>query len=451
MVPLDPEDDRGIRQQAFRATSRAYHNALERYQAVRAGRNIKVDIEDKTGDFSPTKPVVFIGERAKLEPFDASLWHEQLRKLSARLARRPEITDSTVLLDQTAQNRWILTSEGTKVQTGEASARLTIHAEARADDGMDLTRDETLDAHQLARLPDAAKLEGLVTQVADDLVKLRQAPLAEPYVGPAILVGRAAAVMFHEIFGHRVEGERQKEEDEAQTFAKKVGETVTSDFIDIYDDPTLTRFGGIDLLGHYRFDDEGIAAEPVSLISAGKLQGFLLSRVPVRGKNSSNGHGRRMIGSPSVHARQGNLVIQARQTVPFSVLRERLIAEAKRQSRPYGLLFAEISGGLTQTARGSTQGFKVTPVMVYRVYVDGRKDELIRGVDIVGTPLTGLTKILAASDDYAVFNGSCGAESGWVSVSAISPSLLIGQIEVALREKGNARPPVLPPPALATR
>ena len=178
------------------------------------------------------------------------------------------------------------------------------------------------------------------------------------------------------------------------------------------------------------------------------LNGFLLSRSPTRGFSPSNGHGRRQEGR-AVVSRQGNLVVEPKLVVPVAELRRMLREEAKRQGKLYGLSFRDISGGFTNTARGGPQAFKVLPILVYRVWVDGRPDELVRGVDLVGTPLAALSKIMAAADDYQTFNGYCGAESGFVPVSATSPSLLVQQIEVERRDKGSDKPPVLPAPALA--
>jgi len=177
--------------------------------------------------------------------------------------------------------------------------------------------------------------------------------------------------------------------------------------------------------------------------------GFLLSRSPTRGFRQSNGHGRRQEGR-GVVSRQGNLVVEPKVSVPIAELRRRLREEAKRQGKLYGLLFRDISGGFTNTARGGPQAFKVLPILVYRVWVDGRPDELVRGADLVGTPLAALSRIIAASDDYQTFNGYCGAESGFVPVSATSPSLLVEQIEIERRDKGNDKPPVLPAPPLVS-
>jgi predicted Zn-dependent protease len=445
-APMDAASDHVLRRIAWRQIESRYRTASERFLAVKSQAQLKVGIEDKSGDFSRETPTKYIGATARPLEIAMADWEAKIRSLSARLRDKPAIHRGSAGFDASATTRWIVNSEGSRIQTGERGYRLTIGAETRADDGMELSRSEVFVAASPGGLPSEPTLIQAVDRVAEDLAALRRAKPAEPFVGPAILTARAAAVFFHETFGHRVEGERQKLEEEGQTFAKKIGERVMPPFIDVYDDPRLSRLGAVDLAGFYRFDDEGVPAQRASLVQGGVLKGFLTSRVPVRGFVKSNGHGRRTLGSAT--ARQANLVVEPSRAVPRSTLRRQLVSEARRQNKAYGLLFAEIEGGYTETVRESTQGFKLLPVMVYRVFVDGRPDELIRGVDIIGTPLTSLTKILAAGDDYGVFNGSCGAESGWVSVSAVSPSLLLQQIEVALRDKGNAKPPVLPPPPI---
>jgi TldD protein len=306
---------------------------------------------------------------------------------------------------------------------------------------MELDRFESFDATSFATLAGDPEMLRAADAMITDLEALRRAPLADPFIGPAILEGKAAGVFFHEIFGHRVEGHRQKNEEEGQTFARKVGQPIMPSFISVYDDPTLTKLNGVDLTGFYRFDDEGVPASRASLVDHGVLKGFLLSRSPTRGFNHSNGHGRRQEGKAIV-SRQGNLVVESSTAVSIGELRRRLRVEAARQGKPYGLLFKDISGGFTNTTRGGPQAFKVLPILVYRVFANGRPDQLVRGADLVGTPLASLTKILAAADDTQTFNGMCGAESG------CSPSRLVEQIEVERKDKGNNKPPVLPAPSL---
>jgi hypothetical protein len=147
-----------------------------------------------------------------------------------------------------------------------------------------------------------------------------------------------------------------------------------------------------------------------------------------------------------VVSRQSNLIVQSSHAVPEAKLRQLLLDEVKRQNKPYGLYFRDITGGFTTTQRAGLQAFKVIPVIVYRVYADGRPDELVRGADIVGTPLASFGKILATGDRAEVFNGYCGAESGSVPVSAVSPSILVSEIEIEKKAKSNDRPPLLPAP-----
>jgi len=445
MLPADrPEADAALRHLAWHELDETYRNASERLLAVKSSNRVRVDIEDRSGDFSREKPVTHLGPPAPPLELVETEWQTRLRAISARLRDRPGVHNGVADLEAFSSTRWVVTSEGTRIQTGERIYRLSVSATTRASDGMELSRREDFMASAATGLPSEARLVEAADRIAQDLSALAAAKLAEPFEGPAILTGRAAGVFFHETFGHRIEGERQKLEDEGQTFAKQLGERVMPPFLSVYDDPRLRSLGPVELSGFYRFDDEGVPAQRASLVEDGVLKGFLMSRVPVRGVVRSNGHGRRLNGPAT--ARQANLVVQPSSAVSSDELRRLLIAETKRQKKPYGLLFAEIEGGYTQTERQSTQGYKLMPVMVYRVFADGRPDELIRGVDIVGTPLVSLTKVLAADDRYAVFNGSCGAESGWVPVSAVSPSLLVQQIEVALRDKENDTPPILPPP-----
>jgi predicted Zn-dependent protease len=294
--------------------------------------------------------------------------------------------------------------------------------------------------------PSDKDVQAASTTLRKEMEGLVKAPLNEPTVGPALLTGRAAAVFFHEVFGHRAEGHRQKDISEGQTFAKKVGEQILPDFLSIVDDPTQKKLSGEDLLGYYRFDDEGVSSHEVILVDRGVLKSFEMSRSPLVDFPHSNGHGRRQLGATPV-SRQGNLIVKSSKTVANAQLRAQLIELLKKQNKPFGLLIDDIAGGFTFTGRGQPQAFQVQPLVVYKVFADGRTDELVRGVDIVGTPLAALTKIVATGDTPEVFNGYCGAESGSVPVSAASPAILTSELEVQKKQTDTDAPPILPPPA----
>jgi predicted Zn-dependent protease len=446
-LPLDDKDPIALRQVAWTATDRAYKDAVERFVSLKNQREVQAEDEDKSPDFSTETPTHYIGEPAPALGIDVPGWQARLKALSATFKGEKEIHESHVQLKAERRTRWFMNSEGTLVQFGDRAYRLTVSAYTQAEDGMRLHVFKSFEAWTPEGLPNDAMVTAAIAEMITNLKALRRAPLAEPFTGPAILEGRAAGVFFHEVIGHRLEAHRLRQDYDGQTFGKKLDQLVMPEFLTLYDDPTLLKIGSTELNGHFFFDDEGVAAQRATLVDKGVLKGFLFGRTPARGLLHSNGHGRRQEGRPIV-ARQGNLVLEPTQSVPVATLRARLVQDAKDQGRAYGLRFVDIQGGFTETSRFGTQGFKVMPTLVYRVYVDGRPDELIRGVDIVGTPLAMLMRIEAAGDDYGIFNGVCGAESGWVPVSATSPSLLVGQIETALKDKGNSKPPALEAPTV---
>jgi TldD protein len=446
MLPLDGNAEATSRV-LWQMTDRAYKRAAPAFMNVKTNTAVQAEEEDKSPDFSKEQPKVHVGEKLTEPPFDRKQWEQEVRRLSGAFRKYPDVYYATVMLQVSNVNSRMVNSEGSEIATPGASVRLVMEAQTRADDGMDLLRVETFQAPAASGLPSEAELDKKIDKMAVDLKALRSAPVAEPYAGPAILSGRAAAVFFHEVLGHRLEGHRQRDEEEGQTFTKKVGQEVLPKFLSVTDDPTKKEIEGMKLAGTYEFDNEGVPAERVEVIQDGVLKNFLMSRMPIKGFQTSNGHGRSQPGLMPT-GRQGNLIVTSTQTVPESQLREKLIEEVKKQGKPYGLYFDDIQGGFTLTTRSLPQSFQVLPVIVYKVYADGRPDELVRGVDIVGTPLAALTRIMTTGDKQHVFNGVCGAESGSVPVSAAAPAMLFSEMEVQKQAHGRERPPLLPPPGL---
>jgi TldD protein len=444
-VPID--DDPAVLQRAmWRETESQYRAAAEAFIKVKTGKDVQVQtVAQGAPDFSQEKPQVYYGPRASYM-LDRHPWEDKVRLYTHSFRSSASILNSIVTFSAQAQNQYQVTTEGTKLQFGEVRYRLELFIQGKASDGMDLERYYNFDWTDPASAPDDKTVLAQCAVLQKELEALVRAPLAEPYAGPAMLTGRAAAVFFHEVFGHRDEGFRQKDINEGQTFADKVGELLLPNFISIIDDPTAAKLGSTVLLGNYPFDDEGVAARKVTLVDHGVLRNFEMSRQALNGFPVSNGHGRRQVGLPP-ESRQGNLIVESSYKVTNARLRQMLIEEIKRQNKPYGLFFDDISGGFTFTGRSQPQAFHVEPLVVYRVYADGRPDELVRGVSIVGTPLVSLQKIMATGDTTEVFNGYCGAESGSVPVAAAAPPLLVSEMEVEKKQTSTDRPPILPPPA----
>ncbi len=442
-IALD-DNEAAIRRALWMETDKTYRRASQRLIQIRTDNRVRLTEEDAPGDFSVEEPSQY---REKVEElsFPAEDWASRLRRLSKEFSAYSSILNSRLSVVAQREVKHFVNTEGTSIEHGRLYARVSISAHAKAPDGMDLTTSESFEANDPSGLPPDRKILEAIQQVAKELTEMAAAPVVDPYVGPAILSGRAAGVFFHEIFGHRVEGHRQKDAAEGQTFAKSIGTPVLPDFLSVVFDPTIRNYSDNDLMGWYRYDDEGIAARRVPIVEGGIMKTFLMSRSPVKGVAQSNGHGRRQPGREIV-SRQSNLIVESTNRVSDQRLREMLVEELKRQNKDYGYYFEHVTGGYTQTGRRGIQAFKVIPLVVWRVHADGRADERVRGADIVGTPLASFAKILATSDSAGIFNGYCGAESGNVPVSAISPALLVSELEVQKKESSQARPPLLPRP-----
>jgi len=443
-LPFD-DDSAAIAHALWRLTYSEYRRASSAFLNVQTKSQVKAKEDDLSADFSKEvaqshadyEEVAPAPEQQAMETF--------VRRFSAAFAKYPYIYSSGVMVTAEKSLQRFVSSEGGRVVMPDTVIRVAIQAGTRAEDGMELMRVESMQAESMDKFPSAVEIDAKVEQMAKDLKALREAPVAEPYDGPALLSGRASGVFFHEVLGHRLEGQRQRGDEEGQTFTKKLNQAVLPEFLSVTDDPTLRTLNGTRLAGWYEYDDEGVPAAKVEVIKNGILRNFLMSRMPIASSDHSNGHGRSQAGFMPV-GRQGNLIVTSTHTVKDSELRQKLLDEVKRQGKPYGLYFEDIQGGFTLTQRSLPQSFQVLPVMVWRVYADGRPDQLVRGVDIVGTPLAAMNRILLTGDTSSIFNGVCGAESGSVAVSAAAPAILFSEIEVQKRAHSNERLPILPPP-----
>ena len=444
-IPVD-NDEQVVRRAIWLETDGQYRNAAEALIKIRSSKEVKADTaEGRAPDFSHEQPHKSIEPEVSFT-LDRKPWEEKVRVYTKTFRESQDILNSIVTFSALAQNAYLVNTEGTQLQSGQIRYRLELFIQGKAADGMNIERYYNFDWVDAKDAPSDKEVATASATLRKEMEGLVKAPLNEPSVGPALLTGRAAAVFFHEVFGHRAEGHRQKDISEGQTFAKKVGEPILPDFLSIVDDPTEKKEGHEDLLGYYRFDDEGVSTHEVVLVDHGVLKNFEMSRSPLADFPHSNGHGRRQLGATPV-SRQGNLIVRSNKAVTNTQLRAELIELVKAQNKQYGLLIDDIAGGFTFTGRGQPQAFQVQPLVVYKVFADGRPDELVRGVDIVGTPLAALTKIIATGDTAEVFNGYCGAESGSVPVSAVAPAILTSELEVQKKQADTDAPPILPPPA----
>lgn len=442
-APVDDDPD-ALRHELWLLTDYNYKRALEDYIGKR-GRSVqKVEEEDKPDDFSPVTPVNHV------EPLDSMTvnkkrWENIIRAISARFKAESLIYESSTNFKAVENTRYLVTTEGTRLRTTHFNYSMALSANARAEDGMPISLERVFKAHTYDMLPDSASMAAIADTLISTVLELRDAPVMEPYTGPAIIKRGASGVFFHEALGHRLEGHRTRKEGEGHTFKEKVGTEIIPTFLDVIDDPTQTEVDGTELYGHYTYDDEGVPAQAVTLVDHGILKAFLMCRTPIKGQSESNGHGRADIWSDPV-SRQGNLFVKAEEPLSYEDLRKKLLDECRKAGKEYGLVFEEMVSGETNTSSYGVQTLRVRPRVVRKIFVEDGHEELVRGVELIGTPLSLLENIAAAADDMGVFNGVCGAESGWVPVSAIAPSILLPEVEVQKTDRNQKRSPILPPP-----
>ena len=445
-LPLDDNATDGIRTAIWDETNKRYKYACKVYDETKTKAATSVANEDKADCFSDAPIEKFYDTPIAEKDYnlDKAAWQKKLNEISAAFKAYPELRGGETSLTYEATRVYFVNTDGTEVVKNRICGRIMISTLIVADDGMSLPLSKDYFAYDLDSLPSVGQMIADAKDMVKKITALKNAPVADPYTGPAILSGAASGVFFHEIFGHRLEGHRLKTGGE--TFKKMIGQEVLPKDFQVYSDPTIKHYAGTDLNGYYLYDDEGVKAHRVDNVVNGVLKSFLMSRVPLDGFPQSNGHGRATEDKDPV-SRQSNLIVETKRPYTELELRGLLRTEARKQGKPYGYYFKTVTSGYTYTGEGgSLNSFNVTPLEVYRVFVDGRPDELVRGVDLIGTPLSMFSHIKAGGKQGSVFTGMCGAESGWVPVTAISPTIYVSQIETQRRAKSNNVPPTLKAP-----
>ncbi len=449
-IPFPMEnDEKAIRNALWLHTDLAFKQAVNEYSKKLAKAKREVEEEEKIGDFSKEVPVTYQGE-LKVLNINKDEWRNKLRKYSLIFKEYPEIDEANVYLNVEVRNRYLMTSEGTKISYGTSRYWLSASVNTMTDDGMKIRNYRDFEGWKEKDLPSDEVMISKIKEICQELMDMKEAKVIEPYSGPVLIKGDAAGVFFHEVFGHRIEGHRQKSKEEAETFKNKIGEMILPEFVSIYDNPAIKYYKGKPVAGYYPYDEEGVRSRKVTLVKDGILKAFLMSRMPVKGFNKSNGHGRLQIEyswSRDLIPRQGNLIIEASQTVEESELEKRLIEECGKQNKPYGIIVTTTSGGGTITGRFWIQSFVQIPLIIYKLNLDGSK-EMLRGARFGGTPLVSLDKIVCFGDEPHIFNGYCGAESGYLPISAVSPSVIISSLELQKEPTKKEKPPLLPSPLI---
>lgn len=447
MLPLENSGKAVVKSEVERLVKNAYMASVMDYNRKRTIVSMSAD-SDSSHDFTKETPnqyyeAPFTDKEISINIKD---WEERLNRLSSIYKSYPDVFDGRAHLEIRPVRKYFLSSEKTSIVENELFITIHISATTKDKEGNYVLLSKIWRPANLNELPSEEEIKAEILKLIEKQTQLKNAPYAEPYSGPVLFSNQAAGVFFHEIFGHRVEAHRFKSDTDGQTFKSKLGEMVLPSDFSIYMDPTIKEYKGHNLFGSYEYDDEGVKGQRVTLIKDGKLNDFLYCRTPIDNKSKSNGHGRADIGNNAV-ARQSNLIVESSNLLSAKGIRDAFIEELKAQGKEFGYYIDEVSGGLTMTGRMLPNSFNVFPIITYKVYVDGRPDEMVRGVNIIGTPLSVFSNVIKAGEDSPEpFKGMCGAESGWLRVSAVSPMLLIKQVETQKAMTGNMKPFIIKRP-----
>jgi len=442
LLPIENDID-AIRAIIWQITDDTYKKSLTQYFNKKAKKVQEVD-KNNLPNFSKEKPSIYIGKELELV-FDKKEWEEKIKEISSIVKQYRELDDSSITFTAQKETVFFINSEKSKYITDDILYSINIDLSAISEDGNVINNFGSLHYKNIADIPDLDTIKKEVEKLINEAYEIKNAKSINPINVPAILEPEAAGILFHEAVGHRLEGERQIDETQGQTFSERVGTQIIPTFLSIEDNPSLYDFNSDSLLGYFVYDDQGIRGKKVPLVQKGILKNFLLSRTPVKGFANSNGHGRASNGRAPM-ARMSNLIIRSENEVSKQELKKLLIQEIKKQNKDFGLIIKKMTGGETNTSSYDFQAFKATPLLLHKVDPDTGEETPVRGVEIVGTPLISINKIIATGNNYKAFNGFCGAESGYVPVSTIAPSILISEIELQKTTSEKEKKPILPPP-----
>ncbi|MBC8260604.1 MAG: hypothetical protein H8E43_02135 [Planctomycetia bacterium] len=391
-----------------------------------------LDLHPHLGDWEKKPAVTDLNVRP-LPPLDKDYWTTFVEKASGATQKFASIKNSHVSLQVKHQTRLFVNSEGSMITETQPYWQLEAYLWLLSDKGDGIPWTISHFVSDPAELPSLAEFRKEIRAAAKLLDRISNAERVHSFSGPVLLDPIPAGLLIHEAMGHRLEGNRLRSGGEARTFADSLGKKVLPDFLSLSDDPreshlSLNDDSSQSLIGHYRYDDEGSPSDNASLIESGKLSGYLTGRVPVNKRHRSNGHARSNHHERAI-SRMGVTRLHAHEKSDPLKLKQQLIDEIKRQGVPYGIRILNASSGETSTDAYDFQAFLGEINLAAKVFPDGR-EELIRGVNFVGTPLNSINGIIAAGDDSVADNAWCGAESGMIPVSTICPSLLIQNLEL---------------------
>lgn len=448
-VPIDDRDHGGLRIGLWKLSEAKFREALSDYSERKAAGLSTIDSNKKYPSFTKVSKVESI-RYSRPEKIDEDYWVRFCKRTSKFVSELKHVSGNFVEFDSSQWSSVFVSTEGSVVVQHHRIFTIVINMRKLTKKGFQLDQDLVINCSRLRDLPSARKLKKMILEKHQNLVNLIRAKKIHSFSGPVLLCARPSGLLFHEAIGHRLESSRLLSSGEGQTFKGHIGRRVIATDITVRDNPRMKSFDGLGCVGAYDFDDEGVEAEDTLLIENGTLVDFLKTRAGVTKRgHRSNGHARTRKYQRPI-SRMGVTIVEGDDPYSFDDLREMLVEEIRRQGKPFGMIVYETSGGETDTTSYDFQGFAGEISYAKLVYPNG-KEECVRGVDFIGTPLQALGNILAVGDDLEIDNAYCGAESGFLPVTTISPSVLLRNLELQSKDEELFTPYILPRPRLARR
>jgi TldD protein len=429
VLPLD-DDPIALRHQIWLATDDAYKEAVQALTEKRAALKQFSAEASPVDDFARAPVVSLLDPTVSLQ-VDEPAWKRSIEDATRLYRQYPDVQTVTASLRFSAVNEYLVNSEGTVTRTGKRLYSVQLNSTAQAADGMRLSRNPFWMVAKADELPTHDKLVAESKKMLDTVVALRQAPIVEEeYRGPVLFAPDAADDVVASLVGSNVLGRKPQLGRPNRTtgaFATSYKTRVLPNFLTVIDDPTLKDFQGKSLVGNYAVDDDGVKAQPVTLVENGTLINYLVGRQPIRDFPASNGHGRAGAGTfPAPNL--GILVVKSSDTQSPEALKQRVIQMINEQGKPHGY-------------RVETLGPGNTPRLLYRIYPDGH-EELVRGAVFNELDVRALrSDLTSVGNDPLVSN-----RAGGIATTIISPSLLFDELEVKRADTSKDKLPDYPPP-----
>lgn len=432
-MPIDDKDYEGLQIAIWKLLEEKFKEALSDYNLKEAARVSTIDTTREFYSFSKLEALEVI-KYTKAETINENYWVTFCKKASKWVSSLSDLTSSYVDFDTNQETKIFVSTENRVIVEHYQTYSLMVGLIKLTKEGVQLSQELVINVGSQKELPSFNDFKKEVLKKHSNLINLSKAKKIHSFSGPVLLAPKASGVLFHEAIGHRLEGSRLLSTGEGQTFKGQIGKKVLDLPITIHDNPNLKKFNGKFCIGSYDFDDEGTPAKDAMLIENGILKDFLSTRSAFKKKDFvPNGHARNKKYQRPI-SRMAVTIVESKNGVSFDELKKKLVDEIKKQKKKFGMIVYETSGGETDTSSYDFQAFAGAISYATLIYQDGH-EETVRGVDFVGTPLQALSNIIASGDTLHLDNSYCGAESGYVPITTISPAILLKNLELQTKEE----------------